>query len=172
MTPHIRGPGQRRWRTDALVVCGSSVSCLLACWLTARPGAAVGDTLTALALGRLLATELFRLDRLRLGRWGFQDGLTWVIAAVSGSLLSGLGGVSAGFDLSPRILVVDLFVFAAIGLTADAGLKLHLTRKAVVGYFDLELSGFLGLRFFEQTDQIRNFPQPRCDACGHRRCYS
>ena len=130
MTPHIRGPGQRRWRTDALVVCGSSVSCLLACWLTARPGAAVGDTLTALALGRLLATELFRLGRLRLGRWGFQDGLTWVIAAVSGSLLSGLGGVSAGFDLSPRILVVDLFVFAAIGLTADAGLKLHLTRKA------------------------------------------
>jgi len=123
-------PGQRHWRTDALIVCGSSISCLLAWWLTGQPEAQLIDSLTALALGRLLATELFRLDRLRLGRWGFQDGLSWVIAAMSGSLLSGIGSASAGFDFAPRLLVVDLFVFAAMGLAADAALKLHLGKSA------------------------------------------
>ena len=130
MSPRVLGQGQRRWRTDALVVCASSLCCVLAWWLTGQPGAEFIEKLTALALGRLLATELFRLDRLRLGRWGFQDGLTWVIAAMSGSLLSGLGAVSAGFEIAPRMLVVDLFVFAAIGLAADAGVKLHLGRSA------------------------------------------
>ena len=83
-------------------------------WLTGAESSGWAGP-AALAAARVVASALFRLDRMRWTRWNHDDRLIWMAATLSGSTLGLLSAGALGVALPLRAAVVDALLYLHVG---------------------------------------------------------
>ena len=99
-----------------------ALSLALAVWLSDSSWSA--QALWAVLLGRLAALFSFRLDRLEWGEWGFEEGVTWTLAAGVGGAVAAAVSAAAGRLVGP-LFAAETLIYWSAGLMLEGGLRIR-----------------------------------------------